>query len=326
MAEAFRLENLHVHYKTAAGPVKAVNGVSFALEEEQVFALVGESGSGKSTLALAIMGLLPESATVPEGRIIFHGVDLLRASPGYLRSLRGPQMSLILQDARAALNPVQQVGTQLEEVFLAHSSLSRREAHRRALDILWEMGLPEPRRIMDHYPFQLSGGMCQRVLLSIGMALKPRLLIADEPTSGLDVTLQAEILLRLKRLCQEFHASILLITHDLGIVAHMADRLAVMYAGTVVESGPVRTLFREPRHPYTRGLLQSLPRLDDPSKRLQPIRGSPPDMVNLPEECPFLPRCPKATSRCRSDLRPPLEEIDPDHGVACYNPMLLGSG
>ncbi len=326
MGEALRLENLHVHYETAAGPVKAVNGVSFILEEEQVFALVGESGAGKSTLALAIMGLLPDSAAGLQGKIIFDGVDLLRASPGYLRSLRGPQMALILQDARAALNPVQPVGAQLEEVFLAHSSLSRREAHRQALDILWEMGLPEPRRIMDNYPFQLSGGMCQRVLVSIGMALRPRLLIADEPTSGLDVTLQAEILQRLKALCQEFHSSVLLITHDLGIVAHMADRLAVMYAGTVVESGPVRTLFREPRHPYTRGLLQSLPRLDDSSKRLQPIQGSPPDMVNLPEQCPFLPRCPKAISRCRSDQRPPLEEMDPDHGVACYNPVISGSG
>ena len=195
-----------------------------------------------------------------------------------------------------------------------------------ALDILWEMGLPEPKRIMDLYPFELSGGMCQRVMLSISMALRPRLLIADEPTAGLDVTLQAEILERLKRLCQEFHSSILLITHDMGIVAHMADQVVVLYAGTVVESAQVRTLFNQPQHPYTQGLLQSLPRLDGMYKRLRPLSGSSPDTMNLPEQCPFLPRCPKAIFRCRSDRRPPLEEIDSGHAVACYNPVLPGEG
>ena len=326
MAEVFRVENLHVQYQTPTGQVRALNGFSSVQEQEQVLCLVGESGAGKSTLALAIMGLLPESATVVEGSIIFGGVDLLRASPEHLRSLRGQEMSLILQDVRAALNPVQSAGDQLQEVFLAHANLSRREAHRMALDILWEMGLPEPKRIMDLYPFELSGGMCQRVMLSISMALRPRLLIADEPTAGLDVTLQAEILERLKRLCQEFHSSILLITHDMGIVAHMADQVVVLYAGTVVESAQVRTLFNQPQHPYTQGLLQSLPRLDGMYKRLRPLSGSSPDTMNLPEQCPFLPRCPKAIFRCRSDRRPPLEEIDSGHAVACYNPVLPGEG
>ena len=326
MGEVLRVENLRVQYQTPMGQVKALNGVTFTLEEEQIFCLVGESGSGKSTLALAIVRLLPESATVVEGKAILGGVDLLQAGAEYLRSVRGREISLILQDARAALNPVQTVGSQLEEVFRAHTNLSRRESHRMALDILWETGLPEPRRIIDQYPFQMSGGMCQRVLISIALALRPRLLIADEPTSGLDATLQLEILERLKRLCREFRSTILFITHDMGVVAHMADQVAVMYAGTVVESSEVRTVFNQPRHPYTWGLLQSLPRPGGGDQRLQPLRGNPPDMVNLPEQCPFLPRCPKAVSRCRSDLRPPLADIDPGHPVACYNPVLSGSG
>lgn len=326
MGEVLRVENLRVQYQTPMGQVKALNGVTFTLEEEQIFCLVGESGSGKSTLALAIVRLLPESATVVEGKAILGGVDLLQAGAEYLRSVRGREISLILQDARAALNPVQTVGSQLEEVFRAHTNLSRRESHRMALDILWETGLPEPRRIIDQYPFQMSGGMCQRVLISIALALRPRLLIADEPTSGLDATLQLEILERLKRLCREFRSTILFITHDMGVVAHMADQVAVMYAGTVVESSEVRTVFNQPRHPYTWGLLQSLPRPGGGDQRLQPLRGNPPDMVNLPEQCPFLPRCPKAVSRCRSDLRPPLADIDPGHPVACYNPVLSDRG
>ena len=326
MGEVLRVENLRVQYQTPMGQVKALNGVTFTLEEEQIFCLVGESGSGKSTLALAIVRLLPESATVVEGKAILGGVDLLQAGAEYLRSVRGREISLILQDARAALNPVQTVGSQLEEVFRAHTNLSRRESHRMALDILWETGLPEPRRIIDQYPFQMSGGMCQRVLISIALALRPRLLIADEPTSGLDATLQLEILERLKRLCREFRSTILFITHDMGVVAHMADQVAVMYAGTVVESSEARTVFNQPRHPYTWGLLQSLPRPGGGDQRLQPLRGNPPDMVNLPEQCPFLPRCPKAVSRCRSDLRPPLADIDPGHAVACYNPVLSDSG
>ena len=249
MGEVLRVENLRVQYQTPMGQVKALNGVTFTLEEEQIFCLVGESGSGKSTLALAIVRLLPESATVVEGKAILGGVDLLQAGAEYLRSVRGREISLILQDARAALNPVQTVGSQLEEVFRAHTNLSRRESHRMALDILWETGLPEPRRIIDQYPFQMSGGMCQRVLISIALALRPRLLIADEPTSGLDATLQLEILERLKRLCREFRSTILFITHDMGVVAHMADQVAVMYAGTVVESSEVRTVFNQPRHP-----------------------------------------------------------------------------
>ena len=325
MAEALRVEDLHVRFGTPAGPVKALNGVNFVLEEGEIYCLVGESGAGKSTLALAIMGLLPVSATVPSGRVIFDGVDLLRIGQEQLRKIRGNQVSMIFQDAQSALNPVQLVGPQLEEVILAHTNVGSRVANGMALDMLREMGLPDPKRIMGQYPFSLSGGMCQRIMLAIALVLRPRVLIADEPTSGLDVTLQAEILERLKALCREQGSSILLITHDMGIVASMAQKVGVIYAGTVVETSKVIPLFKEPQHPYTWSLLKTLPRLDDVDRRLEPLRGVPPDMIDLPEECPFLPRCHKALSRCRVEHRPPLEEVASEHMVACYNPMLPGT-
>ncbi len=325
MAEALRVEDLHVRFGTPAGPVKALNGVNFVLEEGEIYCLVGESGAGKSTLALAIMGLLPVSATVPSGRVIFDGVDLLRIGQEQLRKIRGNQVSMIFQDAQSALNPVQLVGPQLEEVILAHTNVGSRVANGMAQDMLREMGLPDPKRIMGQYPFSLSGGMCQRIMLAIALVLRPRVLIADEPTSGLDVTLQAEILERLKALCREQGSSILLITHDMGIVASMAQKVGVIYAGTVVETSKVSPLFKEPQHPYTWSLLKTLPRLDDVDRRLEPLRGVPPDMIDLPEECPFLPRCHKALSRCRVEHRPPLEEVASEHMVACYNPMLPGT-
>ena len=325
MAEALRVEDLHVRFGAPAGPVKALNGVNFVLEEGEIYCLVGESGAGKSTLALAIMGLLPVSATVPSGRVIFDGMDLLRISQEKLRTIRGNKVSMIFQDAQSALNPVQLVGPQLEEVILAHTNVGSRVANGMALDMLREMGLPDPKRIMGQYPFSLSGGMCQRVMLAIALVLRPRVLIADEPTSGLDVTLQAEILERLKALCREQGSSILLITHDMGIVASMAQKVGVIYAGTVVETSKVIPLFKEPQHPYTWSLLKTLPRLDDVDRRLEPLRGVPPDMIDLPEECPFLPRCHKALSRCRVEHRPRLEEVASEHMVACYNPMLPGT-
>ena len=325
MAEALRVEDLHVRFGTPAGPVKALNGVNFVLEEGEIYCLVGESGAGKSTLALAIMGLLPVSATVPSGRVIFDGMDLLRINQEKLRTIRGNKVSMIFQDAQSALNPVQLVGPQLEEVILAHTNVGSRVANGMAQDMLREMGLPDPKRIMGQYPFSLSGGMCQRIMLAIALVLRPRVLIADEPTSGLDVTLQAEILERLKALCREQGSSILLITHDMGIVASMAQKVGVIYAGTVVETSKVIPLFKEPQHPYTWSLLKTLPRLDDVDRRLEPLRGVPPDMIDLPEECPFLPRCHKALSRCRVEHRPPLEEVASEHMVACYNPMLPGT-
>ena len=245
----------------------------------------------------------------------------MRASPDYMRSIRGKDMTIVFQDAQTALNPVQTVGTQLEEVILNHTNMSAREANRMGQEVLRELGLPDPRRILGEYPFNLSGGMCQRVMIAIALVLQPRLLIADEATSGLDVTLQAEILERLKRLCRDLNSAVLLITHDLGIVAHMGNRVAVMYAGRLAETADVIPLFKEPRHPYTWSLIQALPRLDDAGRRLQPLRGSPPDMLRLPDECAFLPRCHKALSRCRVEPTPDLAEIAEGHAVACYNPM-----
>ena len=322
MAGALRVENLYVHYDTHRGQVKALNGINLAQKEGEVFCLVGESGAGKSTLALAIVGLLPRSATIDGGSIFYNDVDLLNASPEQLRHLRGKEISLIFQDAKAALNPLQLVGDQLEEVIRLHSDVRPRVANDKAQEILREMGVPDPRRIMGQYPVSLSGGMCQLVMLAIGLASGPRLLIADEPTSGLDVTLQAEILDRLRRLCREQHASILLITHDMGVVAHMANQVGVMYAGSIVETAEVIPLFKRPQHPYTWSLLQAIPRLDDPNKKLHPLPGSPPDMMNLPEGCPFAPRCLKALNQCRASRRPQLRELEHLHSVACYNPVL----
>ena len=321
MAEALRIEDLSIEFRSPAGTVRALNRVSLSQDEGEVYCVVGESGAGKSTLALAIMGLLPQNSSVLGGRIYFEGVDLLSAGQDYVRGLRGHQVSMVFQDAQAALNPVEPVGSQLEEVILQHSDMSLRNANRLAQDVLHEMGLPDPKRVMGQYPFSLSGGMCQRVMMAIALVLRPRLLIADEPTSGLDVTLQAEILERLRRLVREQGSSVLLITHDMGVVASMASKVGVIYGGCMVEHADVIPLFRRARHPYTWSLLQSLPRLDDAGRAILPVPGNPPDLVNVGEECPFLPRCFKATNQCRNDVLPPLAERDAGHYVACYNPV-----
>ena len=321
MAEALRIEDLSVEFHSPTGTVRALNSVNLVQQEGETYCVVGESGAGKSTLALAIMGLLPHNTSVLGGRIYFQGVDLMRAGQDYVRSLRGHQVSMVFQDAQAALNPVEPVGSQLEEVILQHSDMSLRNANRLAQEMLHEMGLPDPKRVMGQYPFSLSGGMCQRVMMAIALVLRPKLLIADEPTSGLDVTLQAEILERLRRLVREQGSSVLLITHDMGVVASMANKVGVIYGGSMVEHADVIPLFRRSQHPYTWSLLQSLPRLDDAGRAIQPVPGNPPDLVNMGEQCPFLPRCFKATNQCRNDHHPPLAETENGHYVACYNPM-----
>ena len=313
------ITNLYVQYETTAGNVKALNGVSFDLSEEEIFCLVGESGSGKSTLALAILGLLPDNATVIAGNITFDGMEILGSTDVQLQNIRGKEISIVFQDAQSALNPIQTIGTQVEEVVQAHLNLSPKAVTNLCQEVLRDVGLSDPNHIMKQYPFNLSGGMCQRVMLASALVLQPRLLIADEATSGLDVTLQAEILEKLKDLCKHFHSSILFITHDLGIVAHMADRVGVLYAGSVAESSDVFSLFRQPRHPYTWSLLQALPRLDNVRKVLRPLPGTPPDLSNLTDLCPFLPRCFKAITQCRYECKPALESVGPGHHVACYN-------
>ena len=319
MAEALQVEDLHVTFSAPDGEVKAVNGVSFSIEEGSVLCLVGESGAGKSTVALSLLGLLPESATVEGGRAYFNGLDLISLPTKELQNIRGKEISMVFQDPRAALNPLLTIGTQVEEIVLAHANTSKGEANRIAHEMLREMGLPDPKRILNQYPFQISGGMCQRVMLSIALALHPRILIADEPTSNLDVTLQAEILGRLKRLCKELNSALLLITHDMGVVANMADKVAMMYGGNIVEYADVGPLFQRPYHPYTWGLFQSLPRLDRAGGRLRSLRGNPPTLINMPDHCPYLDRCPKAINRCRLEPRPPLTEMELGHWAACYN-------
>ena len=322
MADLLTVEDLTVSFGTSAGRVKALNNVSLSVPAGEVVCVVGESGSGKSTLALTIMGLLPHNAEVSDGRIMYRGIDLLRAEPEQMRDLRGREISLVFQDAQSALNPIEAIGPQLEEVILAHSNVTLRAANQMAQDMLFEMGMADPKRIMGQFPFALSGGMCQRVMMAMALIMRPKLLIADEPTSGLDVTLQAEILHRIKELIKDHNASVLLITHDMGVVAAMANKVGVIYAGNVVETAEVVPLFRRPQHPYTWSLLQALPRLDDPGKRIEPLPGTPPDMVKLPEECPFLPRCFKARNQCRTDPKPRLVELETGHMVACFNPVI----
>ncbi len=322
MAPLLNIEDLQVSFGTSAGRVKALNHVSLSLEEGEVYCVVGESGSGKSTLALSVMGLLPQNAEVSDGRITYKDIDLLRAGPEQMRHLRGKEISLVFQDAQSALNPIEAIGPQLEEMILEHSDVSLRVANQTAQDMLFQMGMADPKRIMGQFPFALSGGMCQRVMMAMALVLRPKLLIADEPTSGLDVTLQAEILHRIRELVKERNASVLLITHDMGVVAAMANKVGVIYAGNVVEDADVVPLFKRSQHPYTWSLLQALPRIDDPGRRIEPLPGNPPNMIDLPEECPFLPRCFKAQNECRNHTKPPLLQTETGHMVACYNPII----
>ena len=321
MADVLRVEDLRVRYRVRQGEVRAVNGVNFALKEGSIMCLVGESGSGKSTVALAIMGLLPHNGEVTSGSVRFQGQDLLLISLGRLRRVRGKDITMVFQEPQSALNPIQSVGAQVVEVIRTHTGARKEEAFELAVESLKEMGLPDPRQIMTRYSFQLSGGQCQRIMLAMALVLKPRVLIADEPTSSVDVTLQAEILALLKTYVRELGCSILFITHDMGVVAHMADEVAVMYGGSIVEHSDVRGLFRRPYHPYTYGIFQALPRLDEADRPLQPLRGNPPDLLNLPDQCPFVPRCPKAMNRCRVEPNPQLDEVEAGHTVACYNTM-----
>ena len=322
MAPLLNIEDLQVSFGTSAGRVKALNHVSLSLEEGEVYCVVGESGSGKSTLALSVMGLLPQNAEVSDGRITYKDIDLLRAGPEQMRYLRGKEIALVFQDAQSALNPIEAIGPQLEEVILEHTDVSLRVANKMAQDMLFQMGMADPKRVMGQFPFALSGGMCQRVMMAMALVLRPKLLIADEPTSGLDVTLQAEILHRIRELVKEQNASVLLITHDMGVVASMANKVGVIYAGNMVENAEVVPLFKRSQHPYTWSLLQALPRIDDPGRRIEPLRGNPPNMIDLPEECPFLPRCFKAQNECRNQTKPPLLQTETGHMVACYNPII----
>jgi peptide/nickel transport system ATP-binding protein len=303
----------------AIGHHRVVDGVTFALGPGEILALVGESGCGKSMTALAIMRLLPSVARPVSGRVLLEGEDLLALSEAAMRRVRGARVSIVFQEPTRSLDPLMTVGDQLVEALRAHRPLRRAEARARALAMLAAVGIAEPERRLSQYPFELSGGMCQRVMIATALAGEPVVLLADEPTSALDVTIQAQILRLIKELRAKTGTAVLLITHDLGVVADMADRVLVMYAGRIVETAAVDALFAAPRHPYTWLLLQSLPRLDgDPKARLSVIEGTVPRAGAWPPGCRFAPRCPLATARCR-EREPELAAIDDGRAVACWH-------
>ncbi len=312
-----RVNDLYTHFVTPHGVVKAVNGVSFAVRARQVLGVVGESGCGKSVMALSLLGMVEPPGKIVSGEVWLNGVNLLALSKEQLRQVRGKEIALVFQDPMTSLNPVLTIGTQITETILAHRAVSKAKARQRALELLAKVGLPHPEKLFHRYPFQLSGGQRQRVMMAIGLSLNPKVLIADEPTTALDVTVQAQILEELTRLKSAFNTGIILITHDLGIVAEMADDVAVMYAGSIVEYGPVLDIFENPGHPYTVALLHSIPRLGKDGKVLEPIRGQPPSLLDLPDRCAFRPRCPQAGRKC-TGRKPFLKAVAPGHYVACH--------
>jgi peptide/nickel transport system ATP-binding protein len=313
------VDNLKTHFRTDDGIVKAVDGVSFSIEKGQTLGIVGESGSGKSVTCLTIMGLNAKRNTMSSGTAMFKGQDLLTMGSKQLRGVRGNDIAMIFQDPMTSLNPVHRIGAQLTEAIQLHQDVSNRTAKARAVELLNAVGIPRAERRVDDYPHQFSGGMRQRVMIAMALVNDPDLLIADEPTTALDVTTQAQILDLMSRLQQDFGSAIIIITHDLGVIAEIADEVLVMYAARVVERGSVDNLFARPQHPYTWGLLGSLPRLDADVERLVQIQGSPPSLLNPPKGCRFHPRCPYVMSICKTEY--PESRPSPDdstHLNACH--------
>jgi peptide/nickel transport system ATP-binding protein len=311
------VQNLTVQFGTEDGVVNAVRGVSYQLAEREVLGIVGESGSGKSVSSLAVMGLLPKTARVT-GKILLEGEDILTMSEAQKRSLRGRRVAMIFQDPMTALNPVYSVGDQLAEAMRSHEAVSKKIALARAVEMLDLVGIPRPKERLKNYPHEFSGGMRQRVMIAMAVINSPDVIIADEPTTALDVTVQAQILEKLIEVKDAVNAAIVLITHDLGVVAGMANRVLVMYAGRPVELGETEAVFSKPRMPYTAGLIGSIPSLDSAGGRLRPIPGAPPSLINLPAGCPFSPRCPIAADRCETE-EPDLTETDQrGHTAACH--------
>jgi oligopeptide/dipeptide ABC transporter ATP-binding protein len=312
MAERLlEVKDLKVAFTTEDGVVRAVDGVDFELDRGQVLGIVGESGSGKSVTAMTMLGLTRAPNTTFEGEVVYKGQNLLAMSERRLRDVRGNEIAMIFQDPMTSLNPVYRVGDQIVEAILTHEDVGKRTARQRTVELLRRVGIPNPNQRVDDYPHQFSGGMRQRAMIAMALSCNPDILIADEPTTALDVTIQAQIIELIDQLKDDFNSAVILITHDLGVVADVANEILVMYAGRVVERGPKRAIFYDPQHPYTWGLLGSIPRLDRPKGgRLASIKGMPPSLINLPKGCKFRPRCPHAFDKCieEPDLRNRVEE------------------
>ncbi|EGX58866.1 peptide ABC transporter ATP-binding protein [Streptomyces zinciresistens K42] len=312
------VRDLHVEFRTRDGVARAVNGVSFGVDAGETLAVLGESGSGKSVTAQAVMGILDTPpGRVTGGEVLFQGRDLLKLKEEERRRVRGAGMAMVFQDALSSLNPVLTVGDQLGEMFTVHRGMSRKDARAKAVELMDQVRIPAARERVRQYPHQFSGGMRQRVMIAMAIALEPALIIADEPTTALDVTVQAQVMDLLAELRREYRMGLVLITHDLGVVADVADRIAVMYAGRVVESAPVDDIYKAPAHPYTRGLLDSVPRLDLKGRELHAIRGLPPSLTDVPRGCAFHPRCPMARDVCRTDVPAP-HEVSATRAAACH--------
>ncbi|TCZ67544.1 ABC transporter ATP-binding protein [Paenibacillus albiflavus] len=317
MTELLTVHNLKTSFFTRSGEVQSVRGVSFTISEGEMVGIVGESGSGKSITAKSIMGLIQPPGRIIDGEVRLNGESILEMSPEQLRSIRGNQIAMIFQDPMTSLNPVLRIGKQLIEVIQRHEKLSKSEARQRAIDMLRQVGIPSPEKRIDQYPHEFSGGMRQRVMIAMALSCNPKLLIADEPTTALDVTIQAQILTLMKQLRDTTGTSILLITHDLGVVAQVCTRVIVMYGGLIMEEGAVVDIFESPQHPYTRGLMNSLPQYDaEVKERLVPIEGTPPNMLQPPTGCPFKDRCPEAMDLCNH--RPPYYHVGEGHRSMCW--------
>ncbi|MFD9567893.1 ABC transporter ATP-binding protein [Streptomyces sp. NPDC059994] len=312
------VRDLQVEFKTRDGIAKAVNGVTYSVAAGETLAVLGESGSGKSVTAQAVMGILDmPPGRITGGEIVFQGQDLLELKEDARRKVRGSGMAMVFQDALSSLNPVLSVGVQLAEMFTVHKGMSRADAKAKAVELMERVRIPAAKERVGQYPHQFSGGMRQRIMIAMAMALEPALIIADEPTTALDVTVQAQVMDLLAELQREMNMGLILITHDLGVVADVADRIAVMYAGRIVEEAPVHEIYKAPAHPYTRGLLDSIPRLDQKGQELYAIKGLPPNLMHIPSGCAFHPRCPMAQDVCRTDV-PPLAHVSEGRRSACH--------
>jgi peptide/nickel transport system ATP-binding protein len=317
MTALLEVRDLYLEFKTARGRLMALNGISFDVRPGEVFGLVGETGCGKTVTGLSILRLLPRSARVTRGEVLFDGADLLKLGRGEIEAVRGSQIAMIFQDPSTSLNPVFTVGSQIQRVIRQHMHLTRQEQAAKTLQVLAAVGLPDVERIVGSYPHQLSGGMQQRVMIAMALSCSPRLLIADEPTTSLDVTIQAQILKLLRELQKKFDVAVILITHNLGVIAQTCDRLAVLYGGRVAESGPTREIFNDPRHPYTRGLMAAIPRPGSRGKKMAAIPGTVPSNPGAMSGCTFAPRCAFAFERCLAET-PPAFPVGPEHASACF--------